>query len=164
MARSDSESPTGIPDHANVVVLPPVLYLGALVAGLLTQTAIGGTVFGAILPRVLIGVPLVLLGAVGSVLFARQFEDAGQGKDPLSPTSTIIRDGVFAWSRNPAYVSLTFVYLGLAVLLNNLWMFVYLVPVLVLMHYGVILREERYLEMKFGEEYLDYKSKVRRWI
>lgn len=158
------KAPQGAPDHANVVALPPVIYLGALVAGLLTQGAIGGVLSLPLALRIALGGLLLALGVIGSVGFARRFEDAGQEQSPLSPTTKLVTDGVYARSRNPAYVSLTFVYVGLALLLDNFWMLVYLAPVLVVMHFGVVLREERYLELKFGEEYLDYKSRVRRWL
>ncbi|MGH0032290.1 MAG: methyltransferase family protein [Myxococcota bacterium] len=161
-----TETPQALatPDHANIVALPPVLYLGALVAGLLTESAVGGAIPGPDLLRWIAGGLAVAAGSVGSVLCTRRFEDAGQDKSPFSPTTTLVTDGLYARSRNPAYVSLTVVYVGLALLLDNPWMLAFLLPVLVLMHYGVILREEHYLALKFGEEYVDYQAKVRRWI
>ena len=80
------------------------------------------------------------------------------------PTTTIVADGVFRYSRNPMYLSLTLLYLGIASLFNSLWMLLLILPVLVVVQLGVIAREERYLERKFGEEYLRYKARVRRWI
>jgi protein-S-isoprenylcysteine O-methyltransferase Ste14 len=156
--------PDGVPDHAEIVALPPLVYLGALVAGLLTQGAVGGWITRDLVVRLGLGSVLVLLGAAGTLWSARRFEDAGEERGPLTPTHKLVIDGPYARSRNPAYLSLTLAYVGLALLLNNPWMLVYLIPVLVLIHYGVVLREERYLERKFGEDYLDYKSKVRRWL
>ena len=70
----------------------------------------------------------------------------------------------FRFSRNPLYLSLTLLFTGLSLVMNSLWGLVVLVPVLVVMHVGVIRREERYLEAKFGESYRQYCSEVRRWL
>ena len=70
----------------------------------------------------------------------------------------------YRFSRNPIYVALTGLYLGIAVMLNSLWLIVLLAPLLIVMRLGVIQREEAYLEAKFGAEYTDYKTRVRRWI
>ena len=155
---------TGASDHADVVALPPLVYLAGLVSGLIVQWALGGTIAFVSAFRLVAGVVAVALGIVGSLRFARSFASTGQHRNPRTPTPSIISDGLFARSRNPAYVSLTLLYVGIALLLDNVWMIVFLAPILVLMHYGVILREEAYLEEKFGDEYRAYKAKVRRWI
>tara|TARA_B100000029_G_C16889668_1_gene709866 strand:- start:330 stop:521 length:192 start_codon:yes stop_codon:yes gene_type:complete len=62
------------------------------------------------------------------------------------------------------YVAASLLYAGTAILLALPWTLVFLIPCLVVLHYGVIAREERYLEHKFGDTYRDYKSRVRRWI
>ncbi len=67
-------------------------------------------------------------------------------------------------SRNPLYVALTLIYVGLALVANALWVLVLVVPVLLVMHYGVVRREERYLEAKFGDAYRQYRSRVRRYF
>jgi protein-S-isoprenylcysteine O-methyltransferase Ste14 len=72
--------------------------------------------------------------------------------------------GPFRFSRNPQYLSVNIIYTGIAISFNALWPIVFLPVVLVIMREGVIKREERYLERKFGEEYLSYKARVRRWI
>jgi protein-S-isoprenylcysteine O-methyltransferase Ste14 len=75
-----------------------------------------------------------------------------------------VATGPFRFSRNPLYVALTLIYVGLALLTNALWVLVLIVPVLLLMHYGVVRREERYLEAKFGDAYRAYRSSVRRYL
>ncbi len=81
------------------------------------------------------------------------------------PTGTrIITTGPYRFSRNPSYVSLTMLYLGIAIAADSVWVLAGLIPTLVVMHYGVILREEEYLEAKFGQEYLRYKRSVPRWL
>jgi protein-S-isoprenylcysteine O-methyltransferase Ste14 len=75
-----------------------------------------------------------------------------------------VTDGPFRYTRNPIYVALTLFYLGIGVVLNALWVLLLIVPLIVVMQLGVITREERYLERKFGDEYLRYKARVRRWL
>ena len=84
--------------------------------------------------------------------------------DPARPTTAIVTSGPFRFSRNPLYVALTFLYFGLTLAVNTWWSMVVLVPLLIIMHRGVVLREERYLEQKFGETYRQYRSKVRRYL
>jgi protein-S-isoprenylcysteine O-methyltransferase Ste14 len=73
-------------------------------------------------------------------------------------------EGPFRHTRNPGYLSLTMIYAGLASLANALWAILLLPAALLVIQRGVIEREERYLERRFGEEYLRYKARVRRWI
>jgi protein-S-isoprenylcysteine O-methyltransferase Ste14 len=89
---------------------------------------------------------------------------AGTNVDPRAPALLIVTHGPFRFTRNPLYLSLTLLTIGLALCFNIIWALVTLVPTLIIMRQGVILREERYLEGKFGQPYLDYKRTVRRWI
>ncbi len=84
--------------------------------------------------------------------------------EPWKPTNAIISDGIYSYSRNPIYVSLILIYLGVASIFNAVWLLPPLALVLIAMQYGVILREERYLKTKFGDEYSGYMKNVRRWI
>ena len=78
--------------------------------------------------------------------------------------SALIVGGPFRFSRNPLYVSLTMFYCGIALALDNVWMLALAVPAVAVMHHGVILREERYLQRRFGAEYERYSASVRRWL
>ncbi len=80
------------------------------------------------------------------------------------PTTALAVDGIYRRSRNPLYLAMTLVYLGLAIAAGSAWAIALLIPLLVLMHVGVIFREEGYLEQKFGDAYRQYKSHVRRWL
>ncbi|MBI5557680.1 MAG: isoprenylcysteine carboxylmethyltransferase family protein [Deltaproteobacteria bacterium] len=87
-------------------------------------------------------------------------------KTPISfnkPTVAIIRNGPFAFTRNPLYLSLALLYSGAGIMVNSAW-FAPLLIVLILFLHRVILREERYLERDFGNEYSIYKKNVRRWL
>jgi protein-S-isoprenylcysteine O-methyltransferase Ste14 len=89
---------------------------------------------------------------------------AGTNIDPRQPAVVLVTNGPFRFSRNPLYVALTGLYVGVALLIDGLWTLLLLVPLLVVTQQGIVRREERYLERKFGEEYRTYKIRVRRWI
>ena len=89
---------------------------------------------------------------------------AGTSLRTSDPTTAIVVQGPFRFSRNPIYLAATVLYLGVAAAVNALWAIVLLPVVLAVISLGVIDREERYLERKFGEEYLRYKASVRRWL
>lgn len=154
----------GSKDHANVVVLPPILYLGSVLAGVVTKWAFGGSVAPDSTLRWLAGLLLLVFSVAVSLRFARLFSETGQDKNPNTPTPSLVTHGLYSFSRNPAYVGLTGIQLALALLLDNVWILVLLVPTLLVMHTGVIWREESYLERKFGDEYRRYKNTVRRWL
>jgi protein-S-isoprenylcysteine O-methyltransferase Ste14 len=84
--------------------------------------------------------------------------------DPREPVSNLATDGPFRYTRNPAYLSMTLIYAALSSLANALSCILLLPAVLLVIQRGVIEREERYLERKFGEEYLRYNEQVRRWV
>ena len=153
-----------VDDHANVVVMPPLLYFGALVLGIAAQWIAPWRLPGPAALRWALGAGLLAGAIVAALAFARAFEHSGQDKNPNTPTPAIISGGLYRYSRNPAYVSLTAVLVGLGLLLNNAWILLSAIPVVAIMHYGVILREEAYLERSFGDEYLRYKAGVRRWL
>jgi protein-S-isoprenylcysteine O-methyltransferase Ste14 len=81
-----------------------------------------------------------------------------------TPTDAIVAGGPFRFSRNPIYLSMILLHIGVGAWTKSLWFFVLAAISVALLTWGVILREERYLERKFGDEYLSYKSRVRRWI
>jgi protein-S-isoprenylcysteine O-methyltransferase Ste14 len=89
---------------------------------------------------------------------------AGEQPDPAAPTHKIIKEGPFARTRNPIYLSFALFDLGVALLLNNLWIILALAVLMVYVDRGIVQREERYLDQKFGQDYLNYKGSVRRWI
>lgn len=84
--------------------------------------------------------------------------------DARKSTTKIVTTGAFRLSRNPTYLSLTLLLIGIAFIISSLWVLLSVVPAAVATQWGVILREERYLKEKFGEGYSSYASKVRRWL
>ena len=150
-------------DNPGVVAPPPLIYVGALAIGLIVHRFFPVKFFpgaGArLLGRVCTGISGML--ALSAFLEMRR---AGTHVDPTQPATALVTQGPFRVTRNPLYLSLTLLYAGIAFMVNSLWAIVLLPGALIVIRYGVINREERYLERTFGEQYLSYKAKVRRWI
>lgn len=152
-------------DTAGVVAPPPLIYLsGVSVGWILNYFYPAQIVF---LPREaeIVG-GVVFVGIAGWIIVAafRAFRQAKTNIEPWKPTTAIVSSGVFGFSRNPVYLAMTLLYLGVALLLDSIWILLLIIPVLFLITVGVILREEKYLTEKFGDEYLNYKKRVRRWL
>jgi protein-S-isoprenylcysteine O-methyltransferase Ste14 len=159
-----TENPAAMPaDNAGVIARPPLLYGGVFVAVLLLRW-FQPIPIAARTIALWSGVALVVLG-VGILIWGRgALQAAATNLDPVRPTTAIVTSGPFRFSRNPLYVSLTLLYVGLTLAVDTWWGIVLLIPLLVVMHRGVVLREERYLERKFGETYRHYRSGVRRYL
>jgi protein-S-isoprenylcysteine O-methyltransferase Ste14 len=150
-------------DHANVVAPPPLIYGGALVVGMLIQHVLPARVVPHSVSRVL-GPALIGLGALFGVSALVAMRRAQTSPLPDMPTTALVEAGPFRYTRNPIYVAFTLLYVGVAVLSNALWPLLFLPGVLVAMVRGVIVREEVYLERRFGASYTSYKARVRRWL
>ena len=151
-------------DNANAVVRPPIAWVLALVAGL-----------GADRLYPLRFVPGSVSGAwVGGAIFAIAFalviwaivtiHKAGTRVETYKPTTTIVVNGPYRVTRNPIYIGMFLGLIGLAIAFDSLWILATLALVYLVIRYGVVAREEAYLERKFGDVYLGYKSRVRRWL
>ena len=150
-------------DKPGVAAPPPLLYGGAFVLVLVFRWFWPMPIFShavALWPSLALVVLAVGIAAWG----IRTMQAAGTNVNPALPTTAIVASGPFRFSRNPLYLALTLLYLGLTLAFDTWWGIVVLVPVLIIMHRGVVLREERYLEQKFGETYRQYRSKVRRYL
>lgn len=160
-----SKPPVGsaVPDHADVIAPPPVIYAAFFLLGVVLHTFTPLRMLSATSAR-LAGAAVLIASLILLLVAHREFGRAGTSVMPQRPTTAIIRGGLYRHSRNPLYIGLSLFYVGAALLLNSLWALLLLAPALVVMSYGVIAREERYLERKFGREYLDYKAAVRRWL
>ena len=150
-------------DKAGIVAPPPLIYLGALVSGLLLNRRFPITFLPRRIARSL-GWPLFGGGVLLLGWFEWTLRHAGTPTNPYKPVSHIVTGGPFHYTRNPGYLSMTMIYTGIASLANALWAILLLPVALLVIHRGVIEREEHYLERKFGGEYLGYKARVRRWI
>lgn len=156
-------SPKAASDSPGVIAPPPLLYGGAFLAGSFLHSFFPKPVLAPnVAPR--IGLGVLCIGAILAVWSRRTLERAETNVNPSLPTTTLVVTGPFRFSRNPMYVARTLLYSGLALLANALCVFAALLPLLVVMHHGVIKREERYLEAKFGDAYRHYRAGVRRWV
>jgi protein-S-isoprenylcysteine O-methyltransferase Ste14 len=152
-------------DNAGVIAPPPLLYGAALAAGLALDflvlrvpTGLPAAVrFG--LATVCVLAALVLIGGA-----LTGFRRAGTPAEPWQASTAIVTDGVYGYTRNPMYLAMTLFYGAIAVAADSLISLLFMFPLVVVVHYGVVLREERYLERKFGDAYRHYKFAVRRWI
>jgi protein-S-isoprenylcysteine O-methyltransferase Ste14 len=160
MAETGSEK-----DHPGVVAPPPLIFLGGLVAGLAIDWLFAGPGFG--LRGDLqwgLGLLLCIAGMALILIAGGQFRFARTNVEPWKPTTAIVKSGVYAFSRNPIYLGMALIFGGLSVMADSVVALAMLPVVLVIVHYGVITREERYLEIKFGDAYREYRRSVRRWL
>ena len=153
-------------DNAGVIAPPPLLAAAAIVLGLALDWLAPAyllTVLLTLTARILIGALLMAAG-FGLVIPANLvFRRAGTHPEPWKPSLTLATGGVFAWMRNPMYVGGTLILLGLALALASDWTVVMTVVFALVIHFGVVLREERYLAAKFGEPYRRYMEQVPRY-
>jgi protein-S-isoprenylcysteine O-methyltransferase Ste14 len=153
------------PDVAGVIALPPLIFLAFLVAATVLEAVIPLPLFaGHALARYLAGAALAVCGLVLIAMGTSRFVAAGTNIPPNLPTTALVVDGIYGRTRNPLYLGTTLIYLGLSVAAGSLWAIVLVVPLLWVINVGVIAREERYLERKFGDAYQAYKARVRRWV
>jgi protein-S-isoprenylcysteine O-methyltransferase Ste14 len=152
-------------DGAKVRFPPPLVFLGAIIAGVIVQrmaTPLSLQVAAGI--RVAAGV-LILICGTSLVISARiWFTRTGQSPIPWRPTPELILRGPYRFTRNPMYVGVTLFVVGLGLTLNNIWISLFAVPALVVVHFIAVLPEERYLAEKFGEGYQSFLARVRRYV
>ena len=150
-------------DSAGVKVPPPLIYLAGLIIGFLAGKWLPNVSAPVVVSRMLGGL-LIGFGMVLAFSAMRVFRKVGTAVRPDRPASTLANGGPYRFTRNPMYLSLAFVYAGIAILGQSLWALLLLPAILLVIRYGVIAREEPYLERQFGEAYTNYKARVRRWI
>lgn len=150
-------------DSPGVIACPPLIFLGALGLGLLLHWLIPMGSFPITFSKPL-GIGLCLTGVAVGFWGSATMHLAGTNVRPDLPAKTLVTGGPFRFSRNPLYLSLTTLYLGITLFCEAMWPLIMLVPVLAFVHWRIVLREELYLETKFGDAYRDYKTRVRRWL
>jgi protein-S-isoprenylcysteine O-methyltransferase Ste14 len=152
-------------DTPNVVIFPPLIPFSVLVVGVVLNffMPLGLLAHVLFLGRIVVGAIAFVIG-IGMVIGAnRLFQRIGTNARPSKPTLALATSGMFTWTRNPMYVGGSLALLGIAIGFALDWVILLLVVSLPLVHYGIILREERYLERKFGDEYRRYKTKIPRY-
>ena len=153
-------------DHPDVIAFPPLILAAALaVSGFLEWLAPLG-----LLPAAFSAWALCLaLWPIGFALgFALPailgFRAAGTHVEPFKPTLALVESGPYRFTRNPMYIGLILLLIGIGVLGSLDWAFPIAPPFWLVLHRGVVLREEAYLSAKFGAEYDAYRARTRRWL
>jgi protein-S-isoprenylcysteine O-methyltransferase Ste14 len=154
---------TARPDSPGVRFPPPLLYVAAVLVGIWLER-----LWPVPIPRtpLVIAVGMALTGgwlalAVPSIL---RFWRSNTSIIPVRPAQALVVSGYYRFSRNPMYVSLALLTAAFGCFLGTWWPIVLLIPTLVLVQVLVIIPEERYLERRFGADYVAYTRRVRRWI
>src|SRR5262245_310346 len=152
-------------DIPGVIAPPPLIGLATLLLGLALDWLLPPFVLEAfgLATRLIVAAILLATGTVMAVLAFRSFVQAETNVEPWKPTLTLVTTGIFAWIRNPMYLALILLLAGIAIALASDWMLILLVPAALILHFGVVKREERYLDAKFGQTYRAYMSKVPRY-
>ena len=151
------------PKPLMVFVKPPQLYLLAIIFGglihLLWPFSLGFPLTLTVMGLLLLAVSLMLMGSA-----SHEFKQAVTAVPHKIGASKLVTTGPYRYTRNPMYVSLTLLQIGIGLIMGSAWVLLALIPVLFIMNRGVIAREEAYMTNQFGQRYLDYKTAVRRWI
>ena len=141
----------------------PLVYVIWIVAGALLQEYFPSDM-GIPFNHQYWGLGMVIYGIALLIYFHKIFQKAKTNIKPWEPTTYIITTGIYAWSRNPIYLAFNLCPIGLGIFFDNPWMLGNFLPAAISLYFIAIKKEEKYLEEKFGDDYLDYKKKVRRWI
>ena len=157
---------TEVRDNAGVIAPPPLIALAAVLLGLALDWLLPAYVLTVLLSyweRVFIAVILIGAGAALAIPALRGFRSAGTHVEPWKASTVLVTGGIFGRLRNPMYVGLTLLLAGLSIFLASDWMLVMTIVFMPVIHFGVVKREERYLEAKFGDAYRAYKASVPRY-
>jgi protein-S-isoprenylcysteine O-methyltransferase Ste14 len=153
-------------DNPGVVVWPPVVALTTIVLGFVLDWAAPLYVLRIVfsLPlRIVLALVLVAAGVALAIAGARTFRNSGTNVNPSQPALQLVTTGIYAHLRNPMYVGLGLIVGGVGTGFASDWTLLLLVPAALVLHYGVVRREEAYLTRKFGEAYRSYVGKVPRY-
>ena len=153
-------------DTSRPIIRPPFLHLACLILGLMLDRmlALPLTLPVADLVLWVAGGDLILLGTAIFAVAVRNFSRAETPIPSTRPVQTLVTTGVHGLSRNPIYVGMFLIYVGIGVAVRSPWVLILAAPLAVTMRYGVVAREEAYLEWRFGDAYREYKARVRRWL
>jgi protein-S-isoprenylcysteine O-methyltransferase Ste14 len=151
-------------DSSGAVVRPPLAWALAAVAGFVLDGLYPLPFLPPAVPAAWLGTLVFLVGLALLIWAATTLRRAGTHIQTVEPTTTIVEEGPYRYSRNPIYIGMMLGLTGLAVGFDSLWLFIMLVPFYFVIRYGVVAREEAYLDRKFGDVYRAYKTRVRRWL
>ena len=166
MGKDPAVQQVSDPGTAGVIARPPLLFLGALLLGLGADRLLPLVVAlpGRDQIRWTVGGGLILIGVALAAAGIRSFFRAATPVPTNEPTRALVTTGVHGWTRNPIYLGMFLIYGGIGVAAQSPWILILTLPLAILIRYGVVAREEVYLERRFGDAYLAYKRRVRRWL
>ena len=146
------------------MIRPPIAWGLAVIAGLAFNWLVPVPFLPANLPAGWLGAMVFVLALALVAWAIVTITWAGSNVPTNLPTTTIVESGPYRFTRNPIYLSMFLGLIGLAIAFDNLWLVMMLVPFALVIRFGVVAREEAYLELKFGGDYRGYRSRVRRWL
>jgi protein-S-isoprenylcysteine O-methyltransferase Ste14 len=152
-------------DHPAVYIPPPLFYVATFLGAVLIQKIIplNEHFFYTSISKI-IGSVMILIGLFFNFPALRQFFKTKNTLVTIKPANSLQTTGIYSISRNPMYVSLVLIYIGLSFLIGNGWNLILLPILFLIVQEYVIKREEKYLERRFGQQYFEYRTKVRRWL
>ena len=166
MSKDPTEQHVNHPGTAGVIARPPVLFLVALLLGLaldrLLPVPVAGLEAGAV--RWIGAGVLILSGLALAAAGIRDFTSAGTPVPTNEPTRALVTTGMHGRTRNPIYLGMFLLYGGIGLGAGSPWALILVLPLAIAIRYGVVAREEAYLELRFGDAYRQYKIRVRRWV
>jgi protein-S-isoprenylcysteine O-methyltransferase Ste14 len=156
-------------ETARAIARPPLLFLAGLLLGFVSDhlLRLPFPVTRAGLAHwvsAIVAGSLIVIGMAVFVAAARSFSGAATPVQGTKPTRVLVTTGIHGWSRNPIYLGMFLVYVGIGIAVRSPWILILTLPLLLTIRYGVIAREEVYLERRFGDTYRDYRARVRRWV
>jgi protein-S-isoprenylcysteine O-methyltransferase Ste14 len=151
-------------DTAQVIIRPPIAWALAVLAGLALNWLMPLPFVPGMLPVGWLGATVFALALVLVAWAIATMTRTGSNVPTSLPTTTIVETGPYRFTRNPIYLGMFLGLAGLAIAFDNLWLLATLVPFALVIRYGVVAREEAYLERKFGDVYRHYRARVRRWL
>ena len=166
MDMDPAEHQTTDIDTPGLIARPPVLFLAALLIGFVADRLLPlpFPVPGIDLVRWIMGGSLILIGLALAAAGFRNFSRAGTPVRSIKPTRALATTGIHGRTRNPIYLGMFLLYGGIGLATQSPWILVLTLPLAITIRYGVVAREEAYLERRFGNAYRDYKASARRWL
>ena len=166
MAGMNADENSTAPNTAyrsGVKIVPPSIFTGVFAVGFLAQHFFPMPLFPKVVGH-LLALVCVLPAAIQAVWALVCFRLVRTSPLPIKPSTKLVTTGPYRFVRNPMYVSVGLLYAGLALWFQIVWALILLPVTIAIVHFFIIPPEERYLEQKFGKEYLDYKARVPRWL
>src|SRR5215475_12037916 len=157
------------PGTAAVIARPPFLFLAALLIGFVLDHLLPlpfpvARIGSFHWTSAIIAGALILTGIAVCAAGISNFSSAATPVQGTKPTRTLVTTGIHGWSRNPIYLGMFLVYGGIGLAVRSPWILILALPLALTIRYGVVAREEAYLQRRFGDAYRDYKARVRRWL